>query len=157
MIKYHNFDVVFAEVPDETTLAINLTNCPNRCKGCHSQHLLRDTGTPLDEAELERILERYAPLVTCLCFMGGDAAPLEVEHLARHARTKYPHLKTAWYSGREQLAEGVRVQSYDYVKLGPWREACGPLNSPSTNQRMYSISADGTMEDITSRFWKKKI
>lgn len=31
MVRYHNFDIVFAEIPDETTLAINITNCPNRC------------------------------------------------------------------------------------------------------------------------------
>ena len=29
MVRYHNFDIVFAEIPDETTLAINITNCPN--------------------------------------------------------------------------------------------------------------------------------
>lgn len=42
MVRYHNFDIVFAEIPDETTLAINITNCPNRCPGCHSPHLQRD-------------------------------------------------------------------------------------------------------------------
>ena len=30
MVRYHNFDIVFAEIPCETTLAINITNCPNR-------------------------------------------------------------------------------------------------------------------------------
>ena len=42
MVRYHNFDVVFAEIPGETTLAINITNCPNRCPGCHSPHPTAD-------------------------------------------------------------------------------------------------------------------
>ena len=32
-MKYLNHDVVFREFPDEVTLAINLTGCPNRCPG----------------------------------------------------------------------------------------------------------------------------
>ena len=49
MVRYHNFDIVFAEIPCETTLAINITNCPNRCRGCHSLHLQADMGRVLDE------------------------------------------------------------------------------------------------------------
>ena len=36
MLKYAGYDIVFQEIPDEVTLAISLTNCPNRCPGCHS-------------------------------------------------------------------------------------------------------------------------
>ena len=39
MLKYYNYDIVFQEYPDEVTLAINLTMCPNRCVGCHSAYL----------------------------------------------------------------------------------------------------------------------
>lgn len=38
-MKYSDAQVVFAEVPDEITLAISISGCPNRCPGCHSQHL----------------------------------------------------------------------------------------------------------------------
>ena len=56
MVRYHNFDVVFAEIPGETTLALNITGCPNRCPGCHSPHLQADEGRVLDEAELLGLL-----------------------------------------------------------------------------------------------------
>ena len=106
MVRYHNFDVVFAEIPDETTLAINITGCPNRCPGCHSPHLQRDAGRPLDDAELRALLGRYGESVTCVCFMGGDASPHEIARLARLVRQERTALRTAWYSGRADLPEG---------------------------------------------------
>ena len=59
MVRYDDFDVVFAEIPGETTLAVNITGCPNRCPGCHSPHLQTDTGRELDDAELTALLCRY--------------------------------------------------------------------------------------------------
>lgn len=73
VVRYYNFDIVFAEIPGETTLAINIANCPNRCPGCHSPHLQADAGHVLDAPELRALLERYGRSVTCVCFMGGDA------------------------------------------------------------------------------------
>lgn len=152
MVRFHNFDVVFAEIPGETTLAINLTGCPNRCPGCHSPHLQADAGEVLDERALRALLERYGRAVTCVCFMGGDAAPLEIVRLAGIVRRMLPGLRVGWYSGRQELPEGVAPQAFDYLKLGPWIEALGPLSSPATNQRLYRVAADGTMTDITGRF-----
>lgn len=31
MLKYVNTGIVFQEIPDETTLAINISNCPCAC------------------------------------------------------------------------------------------------------------------------------
>ena len=47
MLKYVDVMETFAEVPDEITLAINLSNCPHRCKGCHSEYLQKDIGEEL--------------------------------------------------------------------------------------------------------------
>ena len=146
MVRYHNFDIVFAEIPCETTLAINITNCPNRCRGCHSLHLQADMGRVLDEAELCGILARYGRSVTCVCFMGGDAAPHEIAALADVVRQKFPVLHTGWYSGRARLPEGLRPQSFDYIKLGGWVEELGPLTSPTTNQRLYRVGKEGAMQ-----------
>ena len=72
MLRYYNFDIVFQEIPDEVTLAINLTCCPNRCKGCHSPHLRQKIGPELTTSELDSIILRYKNEITCVCFMGGD-------------------------------------------------------------------------------------
>ena len=59
MLKYANADVVFQEFPDEVTLAINLTGCPNGCPGCHSAYLQRDAGQPLTLEAVRSLLAPY--------------------------------------------------------------------------------------------------
>ena len=44
MLNYLNTGVVFQEIPDEVTLSINITGCPSRCPGCHSQYLWENIG-----------------------------------------------------------------------------------------------------------------
>lgn len=155
MLRFHNFDVVFAEIPGETTLAVNITGCPNRCPGCHSPHLTAEGGEALDDEALGALLDRYGDSVTCVCFMGGDAQPAEIQRLAGLVRRTKPALRVGWYSGRQELPAEVSARLFDYIKLGPWIEALGPLSSPTTNQRLYRIAADGTMEEITDRFRRK--
>ena len=48
MLKYADYDIVFQEIPNEVTLAINISNCPNRCVGCHSPYLMEDVGEELN-------------------------------------------------------------------------------------------------------------
>jgi anaerobic ribonucleoside-triphosphate reductase activating protein len=63
-------------------------------------------------------------------------------------KSRYPHIRTAWYSGREVLPDGFDVTVLDYLKLGPYIEALGGLKSPDTNQALYRIYNDGQMEHI---------
>ncbi len=149
MLKFFNYDIVFQEIPDEVTLAINITNCPHRCKGCHSPHLHKDIGDTLDESTIDSLISKYGKHVTCLCFMGGDRAPQEIAKLSKyvHDNTK---LKTAWYSGNIKLPENVGM--FDYVKVGPYQPEKGGLKSKTTNQRLYRI-IDNKPKDITERFF----
>lgn len=152
MLRYASYDIVFREVPGEVTLAINISNCPNRCPGCHSAHLMRDIGEVLDEESLSRLLDTYGRSVTCVCFMGGDACPREVESLSAYLRAgSGGRLKAGWYSGKDRLPEGCSPRHFDYIKLGAYVERLGGLDSPATNQRFYRVE-EGNMIDITSRF-----
>ena len=69
MLKFFNYDIVFQEIPDEVTLAVNITNCPNRCPGCHSQFLWADIGEVLNEEAVQVIIGEYGDAITCFSFM----------------------------------------------------------------------------------------
>ena len=154
MLKFYNFDIVFQEIPDETTFAVNLTNCPNHCPDCHSPHLWKDIGTPLNEESIQALLAPYIGAITCFCFMGGDAAPADVNRMACFLRAHYPRLKIAWYSGRTVMPPQAEYCNFDFIKFGPYRKEVGSLKSPTTNQRLYEILPTGEKQDITSKFWK---
>ncbi len=155
MLKYVNTDVVFQEIPDEVTLAINISNCPCHCPGCHSRYLWEDVGMPLDTCALDDFISQYGSDITCIAFMGGDGDPKGVNLLAQYIHEEYPMYKVAWYSGRLRIPSMVCKTDFDYIKIGPYIRHLGPLNKPTTNQRMYHQTDNGTFEDITERFWKK--
>lgn len=191
MLKYVGYDIVFREIPDETTLAINISNCPCHCPGCHSSYLAEDIGEPLAITRIEKLINENKG-ITAICFMGGDNDPKLINHYAGlvraltttkivdsftiHKEVKFPkitipaetemqwqetvplNIKIGWYSGRATLAEEIDLKNFNYVKLGPYIEECGPLNNPNTNQRLYKVIVeDGEykLTNITYKFWDK--
>lgn len=153
MLKYVDAKVVFAEVPDEVTLAINISNCPCQCKGCHSSYLAEDIGNPLNKTVLSKLLEDNKG-ISCVSFMGGDRDTIHIVALASWVKT-HTNLKVAWYSGRQEISDIVarQLRWFDYIKLGPYKEEFGSLNSRTTNQRFYKVSGR-ELVDITNKFWK---
>lgn len=152
MLKYVDAKVVFAEVPDEVTLAINISNCPCQCKGCHSSYLAQDIGTELTFNEVRKLIRKNSG-ISCIALMGGDAEPDRINTLASFIINHYDSVKVAWYSGRQELSNSIDLFNFDYIKLGPYKEEFGPLNSKTTNQRFYKVSGR-ELVDITSKFWK---
>jgi len=155
-MKFVDTKVVFREVPDEVTLAINISGCPVKCPGCHSSYLAQDIGEPLDKETLGKLIAAN-PGISCVSFMGGDADPAYIKELSVWTKDNYKGMKVCWYSGRDIKNAGKILDALDYVKVGPYIDEYGPLDSPVTNQRFYRIKkADGhiELEDITERFRK---
>lgn len=163
MLKYVNWDIVFQEVPDEVTLAINISNCPCHCKDCHSSYLASDIGTPLawwaehskEEDSIDTSIDQLlsqVEAITCVGLMGGDAEPELVNMLAGEIQYNYG-LKTAWYSGRQELSDKIYLDNFNYIKLGPYIPERGPLNNKNTNQKFYQVM-NRALIDITYKFWK---
>lgn len=155
MLKYVNTGVVFQEIPDEVTLSINISNCPCRCPGCHSQYLWQNIGKPLTPITLDSFIRDYGEDITCICFMGGDSEPEYLNTLAKYLHREHPELHVAWYSGRSRVPSTVNKADFDYIKLGPYIEHLGCLKDRTTNQRLYKRAVGDDFQDITDRFWKK--
>lgn len=156
MLKYISTDIVFQEVPDEVSLAISITGCPNHCPDCHSKYLWEDTGDELNEDSVDKEIERYKDDITCVCFMGGDRDKQMVYQLAKHVKEKYPKLKTAWYTGCREIDKDFPWHDFDYIKVGPYMQMYGPLDSGNSNQYMLKKINDKAWEDITHLFYKNK-
>ena len=150
MLKYVDTKVTFAEVPNEISLCINISNCPCNCKGCHSSYLAEDIGEELNSLSLKELISNNKG-IACICFMGGDSNPSEVDALAHFIKIYFP-IKIAWYSGRQELSKEINLNNFNFIKLGPYVEELGPLNSKTTNQRFYRIE-ENKLVDITNLFW----
>lgn len=168
MLKYANTQLGFREFPGEVALLINISGCPNKCKGCHSSYLLEDIGEVLDEKALDSLIEEYSG-VTCIGFMGGDKDHLTLAKLFKYVKQKYG-LKVGWYSGKDYKFEiiddlyevyNIPNQHYiDFLKIGPYKQECGPLDSKTTNQMYFKntgLSSNPSImiaEDEINKFWK---
>lgn len=168
MIKYKpdTVQVVFNEIPDYVSLAIEITNCPGMCEGCHSPWLREDIGEELTVEKLNELIDQNRG-VNCVCFMGEGKDPEALKRLAYTVklRSDYPRV-TALYSGRVEV-EPEYDDYFDYIKVGPYIEEYGPLNKETTNQRLYmvarrfdtnTLTGDDKKEriDITYKFWRKE-
>ena len=150
-MKYYDYAIVFAEVPDEISLALDITSCPHKCKNCHSPWLREDAGEVLTKEAL-RDLKDKNPGITCICFMGGDSDLKGILEFSKwiHEELK---LKTALYSGNDGF-DSELLKELDYYKAGPYIEERGPLNNPNTNQVMFKREGNNLI-DITYKFQQK--
>lgn len=156
MLKYKYVSEVFAEIPEEVTLAISITGCQIKCKGCHSRELWEDTGTPLSTLELDRLLDEHKG-VSCILLLGGEH---DLDYLTFLFQHLYSQIKTAWYCGLDWLPEDKKgiLQYLDFCKIGHYDEELGGLACPTTNQRLYKVEHQNNnykLNDITYKLQKK--
>ena len=171
MVKFlpETVSVVFEEIPDKITLMIEITGCQNRCPGCHSPWLQQHIGEELTCKKLRELIEKNKG-VNCILFSGEGNNFDELMHLAFEVKRIDSKLSTALYSGRDTLGEDTSkaMAAFDYIKIGSYKVEFGPLNKETTNQKLYKVNREIVkedknftetkvgVEDITSKFWKKK-
>ena len=74
MLKYVETFIGLREIPDEIALCINLSLCPNHCKGCHSSYLAKDIGEELTFEKLQELIKQNKGITT-IALLGGDNDP----------------------------------------------------------------------------------
>lgn len=152
MLKFKEVKVVFREIPDEITLALNITGCPIRCPDCHSKHLWENVGSDLTITKLNHLITENGG-ISCICFMGGDSDTNYLNNLAKYIKSNY-NIKVGWYSGQDTIDNMINLEYFDYIKIGHFNGK--PLNDKGTNQILYKIDKlDNKWElvDITNKLW----
>lgn len=152
-LKYLGATIVFQEVPNEISLAFNISGCPVKCQGCHSKYLWEYKGKYISD-DIDKWLEKYQSYITCVCFMGGDQNISELKELCDLCHQK--NLKTCLYTGHRLSRElsAFALANLDYLKVGEYVDTYGGLDKETTNQRMYLIENKTNMIDITYLFRK---
>lgn len=143
-MKFYQYTVVFQEVPDEITLAFEITNCPHKCEGCHSPHLLEDIGTELTIDVFKEVLGKYFGMITNVAFFGGEQYD-EMEEMLDYAKDL--GLKTTLWTGGCDVAPRIK-EKLNFLKTGEYRHELGGLQSEDTNQKYINVK---TGEDINLR------
>lgn len=140
------------EIPKEKSLVIYISECQNRCLGCHTPFLHYKYGDRLID-NFEDIFYLYYDYFDVLCLLGegkcGIEEKNEINYYCEFAHKYFK--KFALYSGRDCEIEDW-MKNFDYVKLGAYKEKFGPLTSKNTNQVLYKKSKDRFI-NITSIFW----
>lgn len=148
MVKFikNMTSVVFEEIPDKVTLAVNVSNCQNHCKGCHSSFLAKNIGDELTTDVIDELMKKNNG-VNCFLFLGEGNDKDELLKLNKYIKDNY-NIETAVYSGRDEVEDDM-FSEFDFVKVGAYREEYGALNIKTTNQRLFYHK-----KDITYKFWR---
>ena len=156
MIKYvpQATSVVLEEIPGKVSLAVDVSNCPLRCPGCHSPFLQTNVGEELTTEIIDELLaDNFG--VNCFLFFGEGQDDASFLDLAWHIRDNHPDIEIALYSGRTEVPN-TYWRVFNYIKLGPYIEKLGPLNHRTTNQRLYKVENRKRI-DITHLIWERGI
>lgn len=130
--------IVLQEVPGEISLALSISGCPLRCKGCHSTETYpNDFGVELTEKELERLFKKYKH-ISCVLFYGGEWEHINLINFLKIINSK--GLKTCLYTGYElKDIPDELIANLDFIKVGPYKAELGGLSKKTTNQEFISI------------------
>lgn len=150
-LRFNSEQIVWQEVPHETSLAFLMTGCPLGCKGCHSTDSWKaESGQILTKNYLQQRIEKYRGLISCVLFMGGEWQPEKLLDLLQFTRQQ--GLETCLYTGleRNELPDYL-IPELTYLKTGRLIAERGGLSSLTTNQRFTDLR---TGENLNHLFIK---
>lgn len=144
-LRFISEQIVWQEVPGETSLAYMISGCPLRCMGCHSPDGWDENkGVILSEDYFKTKLKQYEGFITCVLFLGGEWNENALIPLLKEAQKH--NLQTCLYTGYEKVSDALLSQ-LTYLKTGPWIASLGGLSSLTTNQKMIDIRNKQILND----------
>lgn len=132
--------VSFNEIPDRLSFYFEIGNCHAGCKGCHSPHLHADIEkTSLEDMvkEADAAIEQGAKAIL---LMGGTTNGIPDEDLIAIIDALGEIAPVCLYSGSDDIEHDMAIGTkadLTWLKTGSYKEECGGLASPSTNQKFF--------------------
>lgn len=151
------------EIPTHLAVAVELGNCKQKCRGCHSPWL----SIPLPKSswmELEDLMAQINKQVKqgadAIVLMGGTYNGIDPDELVQAINILSHYAPVGLYSGlpyeaaihKKLMSDDVKLT---WLKTGEYKAKCGGLTSPTTNQHFYHKDK-GVWEDVTFLFTEKK-
>ena len=145
-MRYLSYNIVFQEVPDEISLAFQITGCRLVCKGCHSKELWNPkSGEILTDDIYHSLIKKYNGMISCVLFFGGEWH--EEELIRKLEIAQNYRLCTCLYTGEDDVSTKIK-ENLDYIKVGRWIEELGPLSSTTTNQKFIKLKTNEELNGI---------
>lgn len=145
MLNHSHPQVELQAVPDEIALALSISGCNLKCKGCHSPFTWDNNyGSPLTEEILKGLISKYKH-ITCVLFYGGEWNEKELIKLFKVVK-RY-ELKLCLYTGLEKISDSI-IHYLDYLKVGAYKEELGGLEKKTTNQQLFRVRNKDSLELI---------
>mgnify|MGYP003109890898 FL=1 len=143
---YHDFQVVFQEVPGEISLCFSISGCPLRCEGCHSPFLWKEgNGNELTPEYFQTLLDQYSGFATCVVFMGGEWHREELVAHLKYARQQ--GYRTCLYTGEDNVPFNI-LEHLTWIKTGRWDKDLGGLDSHTTNQMFMEVMTNRMLNHL---------
>lgn len=170
-----SYAVSMQEIPDHIAFVINIGNCINDCKGCHSKDVMSFCCNYklTKKVPLEKVINKANKVhklgATVCCIMGGTT---NVGVTRKSLTTLIHELSLIFeegvglYSGSDDALDDddfddnsvnyyyAHYTPLTYLKIGSYKKDLGGLDSPTTNQRYY-VKEGGEWHDRTSLFTDK--
>lgn len=127
--------IVLQEIPGYITLAISISGCSLKCKGCHSSFTWdKKYGEELTIEKIDYYILKNK-YIDCFLFYGGEWNQEELIYFIKYIKEKYK-IKVALFSGLNYKIDNID-DCIDIYKIGEYIKELGGLGSINTNQKIF--------------------
>lgn len=141
LIPVYSTGVTMNEVPDHLAFYIEMGNCKQKCKGCHSPHLWNTVDNPMSIEELEFLAyDAINKGANAIVLMGGTTNGIPYPHLVRLIDKLSQIAPVCLYSGSDDYKQDMLIAittQLTWLKIGSYQEELGGLSSKTSNQKFY--------------------
>ena len=139
LIPVYSTGVTMNEVSDHLAFYIEMGNCKQKCKGCHSPHLWNTVDNPMSIEELEVLAyDAINKGANAIVLMGGTTNGIPYPHLVRLIDKLSQIAPVCLYSGSDDYEQDMLIAittRLTWLKTGSYQETKGGLMSAETNQK----------------------